>query len=50
MQMYRRKEKFETEWHSKSKQTKLTDHFKTAVASSNPSLSADSVTQNPDNK
>jgi hypothetical protein len=33
-----------------SKQTKLTDLFKRAVASSSPSLSADSVTQNPDNK
>jgi hypothetical protein len=28
----------------------LTDLFKRAVASSNPLLSADSVTQNPDNK
>jgi hypothetical protein len=28
----------------------LIDLFKRAVASSNPSLSADSVTRNPDNK
>jgi hypothetical protein len=46
--MYRLKEKFENERHSKSKQTTLTDLFKRAVASSNPSLSADSVTLNPD--
>jgi hypothetical protein len=44
MQMYKLKEKFEKEWHSRSKQTTLTDLFKRAVASSNPSLSADSVT------
>jgi hypothetical protein len=50
MQMYRLKEKFEKERHSKSKQTILTDLFKRAVALSNPSLSADSVTQNPENK
>jgi hypothetical protein len=50
MQMYRLKEKFEKERHSKSKQTTLTDLFKRAVASSSPSLSADSVTRNPDNK
>jgi transposase-like protein len=50
MQMYRPKEKFEKEWRSKSKQTTLTDLFKRAVALSNPSLSADSITRNPDNK
>jgi hypothetical protein len=50
MQMYRLKEKFETEGCSKSKQTTLTDLFKRAVASSNTSLSADSVTRNPNNK
>jgi hypothetical protein len=50
MPMYRLKKKFEKERRSKSKQTTLTDLFKRAVASSNPSLSADSVTQNPDNK
>jgi hypothetical protein len=50
MQMYRLKEKFEKERHSKSKQTTLTYLFQRAVASSNPSLSADSVTRNPDNK
>jgi hypothetical protein len=50
MQMYMLKEKFEKERCSKSKQTTLTDLFKRAVASSNPSLSADSVTRNPDNK
>jgi hypothetical protein len=44
MQMYRLKEKFEKERHSKSKQMTLTDLLKGAVASSNPSLSADSVT------
>jgi hypothetical protein len=44
MQMYRLKEKFEKERHSKSKQTTLTDLFKRAVASFNPSLSVDSVT------
>jgi hypothetical protein len=44
MQMYRLKEKFEKERCNKSKQTTLTDLFKRAVASSNPSLSADSVT------
>jgi hypothetical protein len=48
--MYRLKEKFEKERCSKSKQMTLTDLFKRAVASSNPSLSADSFTQNPDNK
>jgi hypothetical protein len=48
--MYRLKEKFEKERRSKSKQTTLTDLFKRAVASSNPSLSADSVTQHPNNK
>jgi hypothetical protein len=48
MQVYRLKEKFEKE--RKSKQMTLTDLFKRSVASSNPSLSADSVTQNPDNK
>jgi hypothetical protein len=41
---YRLKEKFEKERLSKSKQMTLTDLFKRAVASSNPSLSADSVT------
>jgi hypothetical protein len=50
MQMYRLKEKFEKEGHSKSNQATLTDFFKRGVASSSPSLSADSVTQNPDNK
>jgi hypothetical protein len=50
MQMYRLKEKFEKERRSKSKQTTLTELLKRAVASSNPSLSADSVTQNLDNK
>jgi hypothetical protein len=40
MQMYRQ-EKFEKERCSKSKQTTLTDLLKRAVASSNPSLSAD---------
>jgi hypothetical protein len=50
MQMYRLKEKFEKERHSKSKQTTLTDLFKRAVTSSSPSLSADSVARNPDNK
>jgi hypothetical protein len=44
MQMYRLKEKFERERRSKSKQTTLTDLFKRAVTSSNPSLSADYVT------
>jgi hypothetical protein len=44
MQMYRLKYKFEKERCSKSKQTTLTDLFKRAVASSNPLLSADSVT------
>jgi hypothetical protein len=44
MQMYRLKEKFEKERHSKSKQMTLMDLFKRAVASSNPSLYADSVT------
>jgi hypothetical protein len=50
MQMYRLKEKFEKERRNKIKQTTLTDLFKRAVASSNPSLSADSVTRNPDKK
>jgi hypothetical protein len=50
MQMYRLKEKFEKERCSKSKQMTLTYLFKRAVASSNPSLSADTVTRNPDNK
>jgi hypothetical protein len=50
MQMYRLKEKFEKERHSKSKQMTLTDLFQRDVASSNSSLSADSVTRNPDNK
>jgi hypothetical protein len=50
MQMYRLKEKFEKERRSKSRQTTLMDLFKRAVASSNLSLSADSVTRNPDNK
>jgi hypothetical protein len=50
MQVYRIKEKFEKEWRSKSKQTTLTDLFKRAVASSNPSLSADFVARYPDNK
>jgi hypothetical protein len=45
MQMYRLKEKFEKERRCKSKQTTLTDLFKRAVSSSNPSLSANSVTQ-----
>jgi hypothetical protein len=44
MQVYRLKEKFEKERCSKSKQMTLMDLFKRAVASSNPSLSADSVT------
>jgi hypothetical protein len=48
--MYRLKEKFEKERRNKRKQMAVTDLFKKAVASSNPSLSADSVTQNPDNK
>jgi hypothetical protein len=50
MQMYRLKGKFQKERRSKTKQKTLTDLFKRAVASSNPSLSADSVTRNPDNK
>jgi hypothetical protein len=50
MQMYRLKEKFEKERHSKSKQMTLMDLFKRAVVSSNPSRSADSITRNPDNK
>jgi hypothetical protein len=50
MQMYRLKEKSEKERRSKSKQTTLTDLFKRAVALSNPSLSADSVTRNHDHK
>jgi hypothetical protein len=50
MKMYRLNEKFEKEMRSKSKQTALTELFKRAAASSNPSLSTDSVTQNPDNK
>jgi hypothetical protein len=50
MQMYRLKEKFEKERHSKSKQMTLTDLFKRAVTSSNPLLSADSDTRNPGNK
>jgi hypothetical protein len=50
MQKHRLKEKFEKEGHSKSKQTTPTDLFKRAVASSKPSLCADSVTRNPDNK
>jgi hypothetical protein len=50
MQMYRLKEKYEKERFSKSKQKTLTDLFKRAVASSNSSLSADSVMQNPGNK
>jgi 16S rRNA G1207 methylase RsmC len=49
MQMHRLKVKFEKKRSSKRKQTTLTDLFKRAVASSNPSLSANSVTQNPDN-
>jgi hypothetical protein len=49
-QMYKLKEKFEKERHSKNKRTTMTDLFKRAVASSNPSLSTDSVTRNPDNK
>jgi hypothetical protein len=48
--MYRLKDKFEKERRSKSKQTTLTDIFLRAVASSNPLLSSDSVTQNPGNK
>jgi hypothetical protein len=48
MHMCRLKEKFEKERCSKTNQTTLTDLFKKAVASSNPSLSADSVTRNPD--
>jgi hypothetical protein len=44
MQIYRLKEKFEKERRSKNKQMTLTNLFKTAVTSSNPSLSADSVT------
>jgi hypothetical protein len=48
MQMCRLKEKFEKERHSKSKQTTLMDLFRRAIASSNPSLSGDSVTRNPD--
>jgi hypothetical protein len=44
MQMYTLKEKFEKERRSKSKQVTLKDPFKRAVASSNTSLSADSVT------
>jgi hypothetical protein len=44
MQMYRLKKKFEKEGCSKSKQTTLMGLFKTAVASCNPLLSADSVT------
>jgi hypothetical protein len=44
LQMYRPKEKFEKERRSKSKQMTLMDLFKRAVASSSPSLSADSVT------
>jgi hypothetical protein len=50
IQMYRLKEKFKKERRSKSKQMTLTDLFKRAVASSNPSLSADSVKRNRDNK
>jgi hypothetical protein len=50
MQMYRLKEKFEKEGRRRSKHTTLMDLFKRAVASSNPSLPADSITQNPDNK
>jgi hypothetical protein len=50
MQMYRLKEKFEKERRSKSKHMTLMDLFKGAIASSKPSLSADSVTRNPDNK
>jgi hypothetical protein len=48
MQMYGPKEKFEKERRSKSKQTTLTDLFKRAVASSNSSLCADSLTRKPD--
>jgi hypothetical protein len=44
MQMYRLKEKFEKEGHSRSKQRTLTYLFKRAIASSSPSLSANSVT------
>jgi hypothetical protein len=44
MQMYRLKQKFEKERHSKSKQMTLMDLFIRAVASFNLSLSADSVT------
>jgi hypothetical protein len=50
MQKHRLKEKFEKERRSKNKQMTLTDLFKRVVASSNPSLSADSVTQNHENK
>jgi hypothetical protein len=50
MQMYSLKEKFEKERRSKSKQMTPTNLFKRAVASSNPSLPADSVTRNSDNK
>jgi hypothetical protein len=50
MQMYKPKEKSEKERRSKSNQMTLTDLFKTAVASSSLSQSADSVTRNPDNK
>jgi hypothetical protein len=50
MQIYRLKDKFEKERRSKSKQMTLTDLFERAVVSSNPLLSADSVTRNPDNK
>jgi hypothetical protein len=50
MQMYRLKEKSEKGRRSKSKQMTLMDLFKRAVASSSPSVSADSVTRNPDNK
>jgi hypothetical protein len=44
MQMYRLKEKFEKERCSKSKQMTQMDLIKRAVASSNPSLSAVSIT------
>jgi hypothetical protein len=47
MQVYRLKDKFEKERGSKIKQTTLTVLLKRAVASSNPSLSADSLTRNP---
>jgi hypothetical protein len=50
MQMCRLKEKFEKERCNKSKQMTLADLFKRAVALSSPSLSADSLTRNPDNK